>query len=252
MIKIQSLHKSFGGNKVLQGLSLDVEKGESLVILGGSGAGKSVLLRHLVALLRPDSGTVVVDNTDIFELSAKKLYQFRRRFGMAFQEGALFDSMSAFDNVAFPIRRAERHLKESDVRKRVEECLDLVGMPSIGKLMPSQMSGGMRRRVGFARSIALKPEILLFDEPTTGLDPIMTSVINNVIQALNHQLHTTTITITHDLSSARSIADRVAMLYRGEVVLVDEMEPFFESNHEIVRQFVEGRAEGPATESLFK
>lgn len=252
LIEVNALNKSFGKNHVLRGLDLGIRRGESLVILGGSGTGKSVLLRHLVGLIKPDTGTVEVDGVDVNQLSRKKLYQFRRRFGMSFQEGALFDSMSAFENVAFPIRRMERNLTKKEVKKRVEECLDMVGMPTVGHLMPSEMSGGMRRRVGFARSIALKPEILLFDEPTTGLDPIMTSVINDVIRGLSVQLHTTTITITHDLTSARTIADRVAMLYLGKVILVDESNAFFSSENEVVRQFVEGRAQGPATDSLLK
>ncbi len=252
LIEVNALNKSFGKNHVLRGLDLGIRRGESLVILGGSGTGKSVLLRHLVGLIKPDTGTVEVDGVDVNQLSRKKLYQFRRRFGMSFQEGALFDSMSAFENVAFPIRRMERNLTQKEVKKRVEECLDMVGMPTVGHLMPSEMSGGMRRRVGFARSIALKPEILLFDEPTTGLDPIMTSVINDVIRGLSVQLHTTTITITHDLTSARTIADRVAMLYLGKVILVDESNAFFSSENEVVRQFVEGRAQGPATDSLLK
>lgn len=252
LIKVEALDKSFGKNHVLRGLDLEVRRGESLVILGGSGTGKSVLLRHLVGLYKPDSGTITVDGVDVNQLSRKKLYAFRRRFGMSFQEGALFDSMNAFDNIAFPIRRMERGLTAKEVSRRVDECLDLVGMPSVGHLMPSQMSGGMRRRIGFARSIALRPEILLFDEPTTGLDPIMTSVLNNVIQQLGEQLHTTTITITHDLTSAQTIADRVAMLYLGRVILIDESDAFFQSEDEVVRQFVEGRAEGPATEALLK
>ena len=252
LIQVKSLHKAFGKNQVLRGLDLEVCRGESLVILGGSGTGKSVLLRHLVALYKPDQGSVIVDGVDMNSLSRKKLYQFRRKFGMSFQEGALFDSMNAFDNIAFPIRRMERGFTEKDISKRVDECLDLVGMPSVGHLMPSQLSGGMRRRIGFARSIALRPEILLFDEPTTGLDPIMTSVLNNVIRGLSEQLHTTTITITHDLTSAQTIADRVAMMYMGRVILIDQADAFFQSQDQVVRQFVEGRAEGPATDAMLR
>ena len=252
MIQVNGIHKSFGDNHVLRGLDLEVAKGESLVILGGSGSGKSVLLRHLVGLMVPDQGSIVVDSQDIHGLSRKELFRFRRRFGMSFQDGALFDSLSAFENVAFPIRRWERGIKEKALKERVRECLAMVGMPSVGDLMPSEMSGGMKRRIGFARAIALRPKILLFDEPTTGLDPIMTSVLNNVIKSLNEQLHTTTITITHDLSSARTIADRVAMLFQGKVILDAESGAFFQSENELVRQFVEGRPEGPATDGLRK
>ncbi len=252
IIKVRGLHKTFGNNHVLRGLDLDVRKGDSLVILGGSGSGKSVLLRHLVGLYTPDAGSIVVDDVDIHSLSRKALFTFRRRFGMSFQDGALFDSLNAFENVAFPIRRWERSLGEAEIRKRVEECLERVGLPSVGPLMPNQLSGGMRRRIGFARAIALKPEILLFDEPTTGLDPIMTSVLNNIIGSLRDQLHVTTITITHDITSAKTIADSVAMLFKGQVIQASDSQTFFASDHEVVRQFLEGRAEGPATEALIK
>ncbi len=251
-IQTVGLHKSFDDNHVLRGVYLSVEKNESLVILGGSGAGKSVLLRHLIGLHRPDRGRVAVDGVGLAELSKKELYRFRRRFGMAFQEAALFDSLSAFENVAFPIRRMARDMSERQVRTRVAECLELVGMPNVGGLKPSELSGGMRRRVGFARAIALKPEILLFDEPTTGLDPIMTSVLNEVIVSLREQLRATTVTITHDLSSARRIASRIAMLFEGRVIHEGSNPQFFETEQPIVRQFIEGRADGPAAEALFK
>jgi phospholipid/cholesterol/gamma-HCH transport system ATP-binding protein len=252
IIHAKNVHKSFGSNQVLRGLDLEVTKGESLVILGGSGSGKSVFLRHLVGLIQPDQGEIMVDGVDINRLSRKELFRFRQRFGMSFQDGALFDSLSAFENIAFPIRRWERGIKDKELRSRVNECLEMVGMPKVANLMPSEMSGGMKRRIGFARAIALRPKILLFDEPTTGLDPIMTSVLNMVIQSLNEHLNTTTITITHDLTSARTIADRVAMLFQGKVILDAESHDFFQSDHEVVRQFVEGRPEGPATEALRK
>ena len=252
LIEVAKLEKSFGPLKVLQGIDLTVERGESLVILGGSGSGKSVLLRHLAGLYLADSGRVLVDGIDLKTLSRKSMYRFRRRIGMSFQDGALFDSLTAFENVAFPIRRQEPGLKENDVTKRVEECLEMVGMPGIARKLPSQLSGGMRRRLGFARSIALKPEILLFDEPTTGLDPIMTTILNDVIIALGEQLNSTTITITHDIGSARKIADRVAMLFQGKIIYHQDKDLFFGCDIPIVKQFIEGRAEGPATEALFK
>jgi len=252
LIAVRNLEKSFGPVQVLHGIDLEVDRGQALVILGGSGAGKSVFLRHLAGLYHPDKGQVLVDGVDLKSLSRKNLYHFRRRIGMSFQDGALFDSLTAFENIAFPIRRQEPKLKERDVAKRVEECLELVGMPGISQKMPAQLSGGMRRRVGFARAIALKPEILLFDEPTTGLDPILTTIVNEVIMSLGKQLNSTTITITHDISSARKIADRVAMLFQGRIIHHDDKAGFFNCDNPIVRQFIEGRAEGPATEALYK
>lgn len=251
-VEVTNIHKYFGSNHVLRGVDLSVEKGESLVILGGSGAGKSVLLGHLVGLHHPDKGQVVIDGQDLAKLSKKELLAFRGRFGMSFQEGALFDSLNVFDNVAFPLRRQKQKMSKQDIQKRVEECLDIVGMPSIGKLKPNELSGGMRRRVGFARAIALKPEILLFDEPTTGLDPIMTSVVSEVIVHMRENLNATTITITHDIRSAKMIATTLAMLFKGEVITQADPESFFETDNEIVRQFVDGRSEGPATAALLK
>lgn len=252
MIHIRDIHKSFGTNHVLRGLNFTVEKGDSLVVLGGSGAGKSVLLRHLCGLYIADKGSVEIDGCALKELNKKELMAFRRRIGMSFQEGALFDSMTAFENVAFPIRRHNRSLPEADVKKRVQECLEIVGMPSVADLMPNQLSGGMRRRVGFARAIALKPEILLFDEPTTGLDPIMTSVLGDVIVRLRETYQTTTITITHDIQSAKKIATRIAMLYQGQMIHMDTNPDFFNSDNGVVRQFLEGRSEGPATAGIYK
>jgi len=251
-ICIENLHKTFGQNHVLRGVDLTVTPGESMVILGGSGAGKSVLLRHIAGLLKPDSGTVTVDGLHIAELPRDEMLAFRRRLGFSFQDGALFDSMNAFENVAFPIRRHNRRIKEGEVRDRVQHCLELVGMPNVGERMPSELSGGMRRRLGFARAIALEPEVLLFDEPTTGLDPVLTSVLNHVILSLREKLGATTITITHDLASAKAIATRTAMLFKGRVIHQAEGEVFFDSDNPVVRQFVEGRAEGPATEALYR
>lgn len=252
LIQVREVHKYFGSKHVLKGVNLSIETGQSLVILGGSGAGKSVLLRHLVGLHTATSGQVMVEGKDLAKLDRQEIYKLRRKFGMSFQEGALFDSMSVFDNIAFPLRRHQRKAKPADITARVQECLDIVGMPTVGPQLPSQLSGGMRRRVGFARTIALKPEILLFDEPTTGLDPIMTSIVGEVIIQLRQNLQATTITITHDIRSARAIATHVAMLFQGEIILLAEKEAFFESDHPIVRQFLEGRAEGPATQALLK
>ena len=247
-IQVRRLRKSFGSKTVLDGLDLDVATGESLVILGGSGSGKSVLLKHLIGLLAPDSGSVEVDGIDIHTLPRTELTEFRRRYGMSFQEGALFDSMSVGDNIAFPLTRSRPRPARATIRERVEQCLELVGLQDTASKMPSELSGGMRRRVGFARSIVLQPEILLFDEPTTGLDPIMTAVIDEIILGMKSRLGSTAITITHDLQSAFRIADRIAMLHRGRILAVETVDAFRSTDDPRIRQFLEGKAHGPMSE----
>jgi phospholipid/cholesterol/gamma-HCH transport system ATP-binding protein len=247
-ISLQHLYKAFDGKQVLNDMSIDVEKGESLVIVGGSGTGKSVTLKHIIGLLRPDQGHVLIAGEDITTMSEVELNRFRRHFGMAFQEGALFDSMSVFENIAFPLRRHTK-MTEGEIRTRVEECLEDVHLHGVEKKRPSELSGGMRRRVGFARAISLKPDILLFDEPTTGLDPVISDVIADLIVEMDQKLGTTTVTITHDMKVAFKIADRVAMLHRGTIVEEGTPEEFQASRNPIVRQFIEGRAEGPLTAS---
>ena len=247
VISLQNVYKSFAGKKVLDGMSLDVERGETVVIVGGSGTGKSVTLKHIIGLLQPDRGHVIVDDTDLCCMKPVELNAFRRRFGMAFQEGALFDSMSVFENIAFPLRRHTK-MKEAEIRQRVEECLEQVHLHGVEKKRPSELSGGMRRRVGFARAISLQPQILLFDEPTTGLDPVISDVIAELIVEMDETLHTTTVTITHDMKVAFKIADRVAMLYAGKIIEQGTPEEFQQSTNPIVRQFIEGRAEGPLTD----
>lgn len=244
-LRAQELRKSFGPKVVLDGITFSVDDGESLVIVGPSGTGKSVLLKHLIGLIQPDSGKVFVDNVDFWALSHRERNRLRQKFGMSFQEGALFDSMSVFDNVAFPLRRSGRPPRE--VRERVRECLDIVHLPDIEEKRPSELSGGMRRRVGFARAIAHEPEILLFDEPNTGLDPIMTDVIDEVILNMRERMNATIVTITHHIASARKIGDRIALLYGGKILYEAAPEEFLRSNDPAVRQFVEGRAEGPLT-----
>ena len=247
MISLEHLYKSFDGRQVLNDMSINVERGETVVIVGGSGTGKSVTLKHIIGLLRPDKGRVIIDGEDVTAMGEVELNRFRRRFGMAFQEGALFDSMSVFENIAFPLRRHTK-MKENEIRDRVEECLEDVHLHGVEKKRPSELSGGMRRRVGFARAISLKPEILLFDEPTTGLDPVISDVIAELICEMDQKLGTTTVTITHDMKVAFKIADRVAMLHKGSIIESGTPEQFQQSKNPIVQQFIEGKAEGPLTE----
>ena len=247
VISLQHLYKSFGGKPVLRDMSIDVDQGESLVIVGGSGTGKSVTLKHIIGLLKPDKGRVIIADEDITAMNDVELNKFRRHFGMSFQEGALFDSMTVFENVAFPLRRHTK-MTEAEIRERVHECLEDVHLHNVVRKRPSELSGGMRRRVGFARAISLKPDILLFDEPTTGLDPVISDVIADLIVEMDQKLGTTTVTITHDMKVAFKIADRVAMLHEGHIIAQGTPEEFQASKNPIVEQFIEGRAQGPLTD----
>ena len=248
MLRAEDLHKSFGPKVVLDGISFSLAKGESLVIVGPSGTGKSVLLKHLIGLVRPDSGKVFVAGEDLWALSNVERNRARKRFGMSFQEGALFDSMSVFDNIAFPLRRSGRPPKA--VRDRVRECLEIVHLPNVEDKRPSELSGGMRRRVGFARAISHEPEILLFDEPNTGLDPIMTDIIDEVILEMRERMKPTIVTITHHIESAKKIGDRVALIFGGKLLYDAPPEQFLKAQDPAVRQFVEGKAQGPLTRDL--
>ena len=247
-ISLRGLHKAFGEKRVLQGVDLDVPEGSSTVIMGGSGMGKSVLLKHVIGLLRPDEGQVLIDGEDIGALSESGLDTLRRQFGMSFQEGALFDSMTVFDNIAFPLRR-HSGLDRDGVAERVRECLRIVNLHDVEGKMPAELSGGMRRRVGFARAIALKPRILLFDEPTTGLDPVMTALIADTIRALTDDETVTALTITHDLQAAYAIADRIAMIFQGRIVFAGTPEEFQASAEPVVAQFRTSNPIGPLTEA---
>ena len=247
IISLQHVDKSLGGKPVLRDLSIDVQKGESLVIVGGSGQGKSVTLKHMIGLMQPDDGHVYVLGEDLCCMKAKDLNNFRQHFGMAFQEGALFDSMNVFENIAFPLRR-HTQMTEDQIHARVEECLDQVHLHGVDTKRPSELSGGQRRRVGFARAISLKPDILLFDEPTTGLDPVISDVIAELIREMDATLNTTTVSITHDMKVAFKIADRVAMLHDGHIIEEGTPDEFQRSTNPIVQQFIEGRAEGPLTD----
>lgn len=246
-ILIRDLRKTFGPKVVLDGVDLDIAPGESLVVIGGSGTGKSVLLKHVIGLLRPDSGSVEVDGTAVERLGNREITEFRRKFGMSFQEGALFDSMTVWQNVAFPLQRLKK-MNRREIDERVKECLAMVRLEGVEEKLPSQLSGGMRRRVGFARAVSHSPEILLFDEPTTGLDPVTTALIGEVIVDLNDRLKTTTVTITHDMESAFRIGDRIAMIHKGKIVAEAPPAEFRKLEDPRVQQFIHGRADGPLSD----
>lgn len=244
MIEILDLHKSFGKKSVLSGVNLRVEKGESMVVIGGSGSGKSVLIKHVIGNLRPDSGTVIIDGVDITKLSEKALYEVRKKFGMLFQGAALFDSMRVWENVAFALLR-QKKMKDRDAKEMAVEKLRMVGLVGVEDIMPSELSGGMKKRVGLARAIAHEPEILLYDEPTTGLDPIMADAINDLIVEMKQRLSVTSVAITHDMHSAYKIGDRIAMLYNGAIIEVGTPDEIKNTQNPVVRQFITGSATGP-------
>jgi len=244
MIEIISLHKSFGKNHVLRGANLRIEKGESMVVIGGSGSGKSVLLKHIIGILKPDEGKILIDSIDITTLNERDLYEVRKKFGMLFQMAALFDSMTVWENVAFSLLRHKKMTGEEAKATAVEK-LRLVGLIGVEDLMPSELSGGMKKRVGLARAIAHEPEILLYDEPTTGLDPIMADAINDLIVEMKQHLSVTSIAITHDMNSAYKIADRIAMLYEGKIVETGSPDEIRGTKNPIVKQFITGSAFGP-------
>jgi phospholipid/cholesterol/gamma-HCH transport system ATP-binding protein len=244
MIKCNNLHKRFGEKQVLMGLDLDIEKGESVVVIGGSGTGKSVLLKHIIGLLTPDKGEVFIDDTDITRLNERELNRIRKRFGMLFQGAALFDSFSVWENVGFVLLR-EKKLSPGDVKDVAVEKLKLVGLTNVEDLMPAELSGGMKKRVGLARAIAYNPEVILYDEPTTGLDPIMADAINDLIIEMREKLNVTSVTITHDMHSAYKIADRIAMLYEGRIIETGSPDAIKHTDNPVVKQFVTGSATGP-------
>lgn len=244
MIEIKNISKTFGSNHVLKDLSLKVYKGETLTVIGGSGSGKSVLMKHIIGLLKPESGSILIDDVDITHLKQKKLFEIIAQFGMVFQGGALFDSLTVGENVAFGIKNKEKMPKE-EIARIVEDSLVKVGMGGIANLMPAELSGGMKKRVSLARAIAKKPKILIYDEPTTGLDPIMADVINELIIRVNESPEITSLVITHDMVSAYKISDRIAMLYDGKIIETGTPEEIRNTTNPIVRQFIEGRSEGP-------
>jgi phospholipid/cholesterol/gamma-HCH transport system ATP-binding protein len=241
-IKFSSVYKSFGEKSVLRDLNFTVAAGESVVIIGRSGCGKSVMLKHMVGLIRPDKGKVFVDGEDITTMNQKNLYRIRGKFGFLFQSSALLDSLTVGENVGLGLIERSS-LPPADIRRIVTEKLDMVGMRGTEDIMPADLSGGMRKRVGLARAIAMDPEIILYDEPTTGLDPIMGDTINELIVRLKHDLNITSVSVTHDMVSARKIADRIAMLENGEIVFSGSINDLDQSDITIVRQFVNGRCE---------
>jgi phospholipid/cholesterol/gamma-HCH transport system ATP-binding protein len=243
VIVFDNLHKSFGDNRVLRGFSLEVKEGETMVIIGFSGTGKSVAIKHLVGLLEPDEGRVIVDGVDPQSLSRQELYALRGKIGYVFQFAALFDSMSIYDNVAMGLRK-QGQLSEAQIKDRVLESLRLVDLDAdVAEKLPAELSGGMRKRVGIARSVALRPKYLLYDEPTTGLDPVTSAVIDALMVRMQQQLGVTGIVITHDMRSAYTVGTRIAMLYEGRVRQVGTVAEIRNTTDPIVRQFIEGRAE---------
>ncbi len=244
MIKIQDLHKKLGDRVILNGMNLDIERGETMVIIGRSGSGKSVTLKHMVGLLTADSGMVMVDGVDVSRLDASGLFELRKKFGVLFQSGALINWLSVYDNVALPLREHTR-LRPDEIDRIVNEKLGLLDMAEHADKMPSDLSGGMKKRAALARAIVLAPEILLYDEPTSGLDPIMAARINELIVDVKRKLAVTSIVVTHDMDSAYKVADRIAMLYEGRIIQVGTPDEIRSSRDPVVRQFVEGNAEGP-------
>ncbi|UCE42450.1 MAG: ABC transporter ATP-binding protein [Candidatus Aminicenantes bacterium] len=244
MIRIVDLHKSFGGKKVLQGINLEVDRGEILVIIGQSGSGKSILIKHLIGLIMPDKGEIYVDGVETTRLSEEDRYKVRRKFAMLFQGAALFDSLTVLQNVSFGLDRYTDHSQEKKTAL-ARKALSRVGLRGIENLMPFELSGGMRKRVGLARAIAYDPEIILYDEPSTGIDPIRADAINDLIIQMKNDLKVTSIVITHDIVSTYKVADRVAMLYQGKIIATGPPDEIRESKNPIIRQFITGAAEGP-------
>jgi phospholipid/cholesterol/gamma-HCH transport system ATP-binding protein len=236
-VEFVDLHKAYGSKQVLRGADLQVYRGEVLVILGGSGTGKSVTLRHMLGLERPDSGRVIVNGDDITDLPEEDLFEVRKKFGMLFQSGALFDSMSVFDNIAYPLRE-HTDVRGDELTRTVREKLELVSLPNTEQLMPVSLSGGMRKRVGLARAIVLNPEVILYDEPTTGLDPITSSKINEMIVELQRKLNVTSVVVTHDILSAFMVGDRIAFLQDGIFQWVGPIEQARDADHPLLREFL--------------
>jgi len=248
MIEISNICKSFNSHVVLDNLSLTIKTGETKVIIGRSGCGKSVLLKHIVGILIPDAGIIKVDGQDVTKLTEKEFNKVRMQIGLVFQGGALFDSLSVADNVAFVLNEYQK-LDKKVVRDKVREALSFVGLKDIEEMMPSDLSGGMRKRVALARALCIRPQILLYDEPTTGVDPITADAINNLIIEMHNKLKVTSIVVTHDMVSAYKVADSIAMMYHGKIIAEGKSEEIRDTSHPIVRQFISGASVGPITEA---
>lgn len=239
MIETRGIKKRFGAQQVLNGVDLKIEPGESVAIIGRSGCGKSILMKHLIGLLSPDEGEVLINGQNIAHLSERALLEVRRQFGLLFQSAALFDSLTVHENVAFALRR-ERSLTNGEINRRTEEALERVELPGIGEKRPAELSGGMRKRVGLARAIVYRPQIILYDEPTTGLDPVVSDSIDQLIRRLCDQLKATTIVVTHDMRSVRTISKRVLMLHAGSIYTNSEVGALFSSTDPLIHSFVNG------------
>lgn len=244
MIQIENVHKSFGSNHVLRGVDLEIKEGETLVIIGRSGCGKSVLLKHILGLLEPDQGRILVEGKDLSAISAEEMDRLRLKLVMLFQGAALFDSMNVLENVGFSLYQHTK-LPEEEIQKKVAEKLAMVGLKGIEGVMPADLSGGMKKRVGLARAICNDPKIILYDEPTTGLDPINSDVINELILRMQEKLNVTSVVVTHDMTSAYKVADRIAMLCEGKMIGSGTPDEIKNTTHPIIRQFITGSSSGP-------
>ena len=247
MIELKGVSKNFNGHVILDHLDFSVEAGETKVIIGRSGCGKSVLLKHIIGLLRPDEGTIFVDGQDISAIDEKRMNQLHMKIGMVFQGGALFDSLSVWENVGFVLLEYST-LKTDEIKRRVREALNLVKLYGIEDKMPSELSGGMKKRVALARALCVRPQIILYDEPTTGVDPITADAINDLIDELHDRLKVTSIVVTHDMRSAYKIADKIAMLYNGKIIAEGSPDEIRSSRDPYVNQFITGAAHGPITD----
>jgi phospholipid/cholesterol/gamma-HCH transport system ATP-binding protein len=242
MIQVRDLHKTFDGKQVLAGVDLEVRTGETMVIIGTSGCGKSVLLRHIIGLMQPDQGSLTVDGVEMKGIRKARLYALRKRFGMLFQGSALFDSLTVEENVGLGLKQ-HSGLSKEEIRGRVEDKLAMVGMAGTGGLMPSELSGGMKKRVGLARALAMDPEYVLYDEPTTGLDPVTADRINDLMAGLQEKLRITSVVVTHDMVSAGRVADRIAMLHQGRIIFCGTPDEIKKSPDERIQRFIRGEAD---------